>query len=245
MDLSGKKTSIGFSTNIFIQPVTISKESDLSYKRLYKLDNSILIENGRAPIIKSPNYEKIKKEIDNYKINENDIVFVHIGRYSKQKNQEMLLKTFNRLLAENHNVILLIIGSGFEQKEGLNLLSRNHNGIYFLGTQNHVGDYLLCSDCFCLTSLWEGLPISLLEALSCGTIPICTPAGGILDVISTEDYGYISIDFSEENYYALIKKYLADRSKIKQQDLVNYFNLKYSITNCAEKHLELYQSQFI
>ena len=42
------------------------------------------------------------------------------------------------------------------------------------------------SDAFCLTSVYEGLPISLLEAISCGCVPVCTPVGGITEVVHHE-----------------------------------------------------------
>lgn len=45
-------------------------------------------------------------------------------------------------------------------------------------------------DAMCLPSIWEGLPVTLLEALSVGCIPICSNVGGIPDVIESGMNGF-------------------------------------------------------
>jgi glycosyltransferase involved in cell wall biosynthesis len=239
---TGQKFLNRFYYKHFIQPVTISDDSDNSFKELYRLNNSKLIVNGRKQLVKTSLFKNVREEVDRYKINTNDTVFLHIGRYNKQKNQKMLIDTFNRLLKENKNVILLIIGTGFDEGRGAKLKKGNQKGIYFLGSKQNISDYLYCSNAFCLSSLWEGLPISILEALSCGVIPICTPAGGIQDVIRNNTYGYISENFSSESYYMAVTKFLDDPNKISPDKLRKYFDINYSISNCAKNYLEIFHS---
>lgn len=47
------------------------------------------------------------------------------------KNQDLLIDAFNEIISQKHNVILLIIGSGFDSEKGNELKRRAHNGIYF------------------------------------------------------------------------------------------------------------------
>lgn len=224
----------------WIHPITISEESNKSFEELFKLNNSELIANGSAKVTKTLSFAAVKNEIENYKINHDDLVFIHIARHGEAKNQRLLIDVFNKLLSKNHHLILLIIGFGFEEGEGFKLTQDNHCGINFIGTRHNVHDYLLNSDAFCLTSLWEGLPISLLEAFSCGTTPICTPAGGIPSVIKDDSLGFISKDFSFDSYYEAVLNFIKNPQKIKKSDLLNHYKQNYSMSVCANKHIDLY-----
>jgi glycosyltransferase involved in cell wall biosynthesis len=223
-----------------IKPITISLESLKSYNDFYGLSNSELIPNGCNVATPTPKFNKVKDEIYSLSLDKKGIVFINIGRFSTQKNHSMLINVFNRLIKEGESLILLIIGSGFDSDEGQKLVNNSSNGIHFLGTRENVTDYLLNSDAFCLTSIWEGMPISLLEALAAGCTPICTPAGGIPNVIANEKLGFISTDFSEIEYYNIVKNYINNRDKIKKSDLINFFNQNFNIKITVSKLEKIY-----
>lgn len=178
-----------------ILPVTISKESQKSYLEFYGLSNSRLVNNGCNHVMPTMRFQKTKEEIFKLKKTKNDLVFLNVARFSPQKNHIMLINVFNRLIREGENIILLIIGNGFNSEKGEKLMKDSLNGIYYLGTKENVTDYMLHCDAFCLSSLWEGLPISLLEAIGSGCTPICTPAGGIPNVIVNKNLGIITQGF--------------------------------------------------
>lgn len=134
---------------------------------------------------------------------------------------------------------LIIIGSGFDSSSAETLRKNACNRIHFLGLKPNVGDYLLCADAFCLTSLYEGLPLSLLEAMSAGCVPICTPAGGIKDVINS-DIGYLTKNFELNDYVNLLRHYIS-RNTISRTAISDYFETTYSIQSCANKYLTLFQ----
>ncbi len=229
-----------YKRNLII-PITISNESRTSYEKYYKLNNSELIYNGCLKPTRTANFNKAKNQIESLKCNSNDLVFVHLSRFHEsQKQHSVLIKAFNKIRSDFKNIILLIIGRDYETEEAMFLKEIAKEGIYFLGEKNNVGDYLYLSDVFCLSSRFEGLPISLLEAISCGCIPICTPVGGIKDIIQQDKNGYISSDISEESYYQEIKKYLMDPNKIKRSDLIKYFSENYSINKCSSHHENVY-----
>ena len=227
-----------FYQNDIIRPVTISKQCQCSYLKLYKLDNAPYIDNGRAPIEPTFKIQEVRDEIQSYKKTKNSPVFIHIGRYNSQKNQQLLIDVFNKLNSAGYDYILLVIGTGFDSNSGLKLKEIANCRIFFLGEKNNVGDYLLCSDAFCLTSIFEGLPISLLEALSCGVTPICTNVGGIADVIEDNITGYLS-EVQMNAYYNAILKFFSH--KLDKDKLIKYFNENYSIAHCADKYIALYK----
>lgn len=221
-----------------IQPVTISKECQISYNKYYKLNNAPYIDNGRAKIIKSVHFSDVKEEVYSYKQNECTPIFIHIARFAKQKNQDLLIDSFNQLNKEGYDFSLMIIGNGFQKKGAEALKEKACEKIHFLGEKNNIGDYLMCSNAFCLSSDFEGLPITLLEALSVGITPICSAVGGIPDVIKDGEYGYLSDEQTVESYTNTIKRFF--KKPIEQNKLQKLFKEKYSMEICAKKYLELY-----
>ena len=136
--------------------------------------------------------------------------------------------------------MLLVIGDGFDQGPGAELKRRACAKIHFLGLKNNVADYLCCSDAFCLTSIYEGLPISLLEAMACGVVPICTRIGGIPDVVADGKNGYLS-EVSLNAYMSALERYLNEAGGL--EDLVKYFESRFSMSSCAAKYMDIYETR--
>ena len=220
-----------FYRNKYVIPVTISDICDQSFRDYYRLDCSVKINNGRSVPEKSENYAKIVDELSKLP----RPLFVHVARRSKEKNQELLLRAFAKL---DKPYTLLILGGGYDEDSAIkNLASDN---VHFLGTVPNVGDYLYCADAFCLSSLVEGMPISLIEAMACGLPSICTPAGGIPNMIVQSKTGFVSNDFSLDAYAAALKlffDYEFDGKLIKDT-----YRARYSIRTCAHNYLKLYHS---
>ena len=196
-----------------------------------------MLYNGRKPTKASEQFENVKKEVSSYKKDENTLVFVSAGRLSKEKNFPLMLSAFQRL--ENENVTLLILGSGDrDQFEDI----RPANA-HFLGPRNNVGDYMLCADAFCLSSSWEGFPITVIEAMSAGIPILSTRAGGVPDVVKNGVNGLLSDDMSVEAYEKILKKFIS-LSELEKEEISRNnsgdFSAKYDISICADKYLEVY-----
>lgn len=229
-----------FYSKGLIAAVAISDECKASYVDFYKNRNVALIKNGVSIPKKSINFENVKAELNSFRVNDTDKIFVHIASFSEAKNQKLLINVFNMLIKRGLGVVLVIIGKNFDSDKGKELQKTSNQGIYFLGTKLNIADYLLNSDVFVLSSLWEGLPISLLEAISCGVIPVSTPAGGIPDVITNQSFGYISADFTLEGLYDAAIKCLDNMDHFSRENLKDYFEKNYSIGNCAEHYESIY-----
>lgn len=229
-----------FYTNHRMKAITISEETTQSFINYYKTNPYIEIYNGRSIPVPTPAYTDVKNELEHYKDNEKTI-FIHIGGCRIVKNQRMLVDVFNKLIRNGESVVLLIIGSGFESEEGMDLKRLADDNIIFLGERNNVFDYLLNADAFCLSSAREGMPISLIEALACGCIPICTPVGGIKNIIKNGVTGYLSMTVSMNDYYLSIKSYLENKNQIKKEDLIQYYLDNFSIKECVNKYLSAYK----
>lgn len=224
----------------FIHPVTISKVSKRSFWEFYGL-GSTLIYNG----IPDYTYDTNVCKLTAYRFTDKTRVFLHPGRITEAKNQIVLVKAFNRLISEDNDVVLLLAG----QKQDMQIWSKLepllNERIIYLGERSDVRDLLAESDAFCLPSIWEGMPVTLLEALSAGCIPICSPVGGIPEVITNGVNGFLSTDSSEEEYYKALKSFVSCTDigiKDMKQKCLEVFN-KFRISEVAKKYIEVYKSK--
>lgn len=224
----------------FIQPVTISETCQKSYIDYFGLHNAICIPNGRKQPSTTKDLEKVIKEIESYKSDITTPVFIHVASCNVVKNQKLLLDTFLKLHDEGKDFALLIIGPDYE-KSNLIEYSKKCNKIKFLGVKKNIGNYLACSDYFVLSSLWEGLPLALLEAMSMGCIPISTPAGGVTDVIKNGVNGLIADSFDEEDFYNTVSMVFTDNNIIDKKIVEDSYNRRYTMQICAAAYNKLYK----
>lgn len=223
----------------WVKPITISAVSQKSFNDFYNCDSS-LIYNG---VVKS----KISSDckiIDEARITPDTKVFLHPGRITLAKNQIVLVKAFDYLIKKGKDIALIIVGRD-EDKDILNEIKQFFSDrIQFIGVRSDVPDMLSKCDGLCLSSIWEGLPVTLLEALSVGCIPICTPVGGIVDIIKSGENGILSNSSSLNDYISALSEFLelseAEVHKMKCKCLESF--QPYDIQNVASNYLELYTS---
>lgn len=223
----------------YIHPITISKESKRSFSEFYGFD-STLIYNG----IPDYTYDTKVRKLTAYRFTDKTRVFLHPGRITEAKNQIVLVKVFNRLISED-DVVLLIAGQKQDMQIWSELEPYLNERIIYLGERSDVRDLLAESDAFCLPSIWEGMPVTLLEALSVGCIPICSPVGGIPEVITNGENGFLSSDSSEEAYYKALKSFVSctniEVMDMKQKCLKTFD--KFRISEVVKKYIEVYKSK--
>ena len=100
----------------------------------------------------------------------NKIVLGHIGRFTKEKNHKFLIKVFYEYLKLNSEAVLLLMGRGkteFQTKKLVEKLGLE-NKVLFLGICDNVNEILQLIDAFVFPSMYEGLPVVLVEAQAAG-----------------------------------------------------------------------------
>jgi glycosyltransferase involved in cell wall biosynthesis len=90
-------------------------------------------------------------------------IFISVGSLIERKDFMTLIEAF-KIFNKNDKAILLIAGEGKEKEK---LKNESNSGIYFLGNVANIVEYLQASDCFVSSSLSEGLPNSVMEAMAC------------------------------------------------------------------------------
>jgi glycosyltransferase involved in cell wall biosynthesis len=120
-------------------------------------------------------------------------VVIAAGRLVPQKGFDILIEAFRLVLSEM-DARLIILGEGSEQ-ESLNRLVKDRNitaRVFFAGFQNNPYSFLSRADLFVLSSLYEGLPLVLLEAMACGTPVVSADCrSGPREILDNGRYGVL------------------------------------------------------
>lgn len=96
----------------------------------------------------------------------NHTVFLSVGRLTRQKNFNYLIKEFHKLYIENKNCRLVILGDGEEYQNLKKLIKKKNldNVVFLLGRVKNVFKYMKASDAFILSSLWEEMGFVIIES---------------------------------------------------------------------------------
>ena len=228
--------------NKLVIPVTISDESLKSFNRYYGMDAE-MIYNGRSMPKDLSISESTRAVMNKYKKTQNTKIIVNLARINVEKRQPLLAKVARRLCDEGYDFSVLMIGNNRNQSLVTEIQSYECPSVYILGERHNPLEYLSLADAYCLCSSYEGMPISLIEALGVGCIPVCTPVGGIKDVINNGINGFLTDDLSENSLYLTLKRFLEssdeDLRVMRKNALESY--RPYSMTQCCKKYELLFQ----
>lgn len=124
-------------------------------------------------------------------IKESDFVFLSVGQLSVRKNHEVVIRALAKI--NNPKVKYLLVGFG-ELEDKLKLLAKDLNiadRVIFAGYRGDVRKILHVVDAFAFPSLQEGLPVSLMEAMSVGLPIVCSAVRGNVDLVVNGKGGYV------------------------------------------------------
>jgi|YelNatPaOPRAMG01_1025707.scaffolds.fasta_scaffold03649_6 glycosyltransferase involved in cell wall biosynthesis len=133
---------------------------------------------------------------------------LYAGRLSPEKRVHIIIQAFKLLKeCDVKNVELKIVGDG-PLKNYLIQYSENLDNITFIEKQRHdkMPDVINDSDVIILTSISEGLPSIVLEAMACGKPVICTPVGDLPYIIKDGINGFLLNNVSERNSFELAER---------------------------------------
>ena len=165
------------------------------------------IENGQIPVIfNGINKSKCKPKED-FSVN-GKFKILHIGRFSEQKNHMGLIGAFKVFHNKYPESELWLIGDGEKKREIEQYVKVNNliNDVKFLGLQSNVYEHLREADIFALPSNYEGIPMTLIEAMGTALPIVATAVGGVPDMLDQNSAQLVSVDEKEiavafEKYY--------------------------------------------
>ena len=164
--------------------ICVSKSNQLQAEKEFFLKNVIVIQNG-IDIEKYTPYVPHKNLRKALGISKNKTIVIYVSRLTKQKDPLNMIQSMKYVLNTTKKIMLLIVGDG-ELRDACEQLVDKLNindQVQFLGFRNDISALLNTSDIYCLPSLWEGLPIGLLEAMSMKKPCITTAVDGTKEII--------------------------------------------------------------
>lgn len=121
-------------------------------------------------------------------------VIVMVTRLDPIKDHITALRTMEHVLAHCPRARLLIVGDGPLREQLSTYASARglHKSVIFYGQQRDVVQYYKCADCLLLTSLHEGMPLSVLEAMACGLPVVTTACGDVPRIVEHGVTGFLT-----------------------------------------------------
>lgn len=202
----------------------VNKKYGINYKKIVKIYNGVDVDKF------------YKKDIL-----KNDVVKIGVvGRLSKQKGHEVLIKALKKL---DFDFKAYIIGDG-EEKDALINLSKDlgiDDKIEFTGFVDDINKALEKIDVFVIPSLWEGFGLVAIEAMASGKIVIASKIDGLSDIIKDMENGILfekgnSIDLADKINFVVENREVA--MKIAENGYL--YSKKFDIKNMVEGYGKIY-----
>lgn len=203
-----------------------------------------LVNNGIN--LNKKNIKLNKKSIrESLGILQDDFIYAIVARMHPVKNHIMLIHAFAKLIKEESNVKLLLIGDGpLEEKlkKEASLLNIKKD-IYFLGFKENALDYVNCSNISILCSLSEGgaPPLAVLESASVKTTVIASKIGDMEEILN-DNRGFLIDPYSEDDIYSKLKEAYLRRDELQNmgENLYWYIYENYSMSKFSENYYSAY-----
>ena len=225
-----------FTTSIITNTQTIKKQ----YENYGWFPNNFIqvIYNGIYPPQELVLSERLKKDLQTSSFHK---VILSAGRLNTQKGFEYLIETAKIAQDNKQPWDFIILGTGNQEAYLKNKISKyNLKNIKLLGFKKNIYEYYLCADVFVLSSISEGTPNVVLEAMSYKCPVIATNVNGVNEIIENKKNGWIVPARNSKMIYQAINECFANPEK-SQQIAENAFHIvcsKYTIEKMTDQFIE-------
>lgn len=206
-------------------------------------DNDFTILNNAVDVAKFCYQEEKRAAIRvQYGIKNDVTVIGHVGKIYEPKNHLFLVDIFEQYQKRNPESLLLLVGDGvLRQTVEQRVIQKGLSSkVIFAGMQKNVADYLSAFDLFLFPSKWEGMPLSVIEALSSGLR--CLVSDRVTEEVNvTENVSFLSIDKGTDTWTAAMEAQLTYDRKQEQAHNVSCIQARgYDVKLNAERLRGLY-----
>jgi glycosyltransferase involved in cell wall biosynthesis len=203
-----------------------------------------VVYNGIAPLqIDNIKVQEIRAELA---IANNHTILGTIARFDPIKNHTMMLKSFSKVLKQQPNTTLIIVGDGEERANiesciaSLNIADK----VILTGYKPEPENYLALMDVYLLSSLSEGTSMTLLEAMSLSKPCVVTDAGGNPEVIINGENGFVTPNNNADKFAKGIIQVINARKENNDLGMAskNRFDALFSENNMNKQYRTIYST---
>jgi glycosyltransferase involved in cell wall biosynthesis len=225
--------------------ISVSASNQQTGRDFISSFNSIVVNNGidQQKFNPAKPYKDIRTELS---IPKDVLLVLFIARFTSHKQPLKLIEAFGQALPSNPHMYLLMVGDGDQKEEAVALIERLRlkDKIKLESFRQDVPDVLNAADIFVLPSLWEGLPIGLLEAMAMGKAVIASNVDGTSEVIQHDQNGWlVETEGLVSNLSNALVQLGTDETKRKryQYAALQTVNEKYNAANMTRTIEDLYR----
>jgi len=221
---------LGIEREIHVIPnfIDVSRFTHLNGVRLY-------VESGCVGL---------RKEEEAVELRPEEKILLHASNFREVKRVVELVEIMRIVVDHFPEARLIIAGDGptrieVERKiEALDLC----NNVHLLGVKSNMQEIMCSADMFLLNSTLEGMPLVLLEAMSCGLPVVTTPAGGVPELVRPGKDGAVTKGFEQEEYAQVVIEMLENEEKRKALGKAGRKRVEESFS--AERIVGMYEKVF-
>lgn len=178
-------------------------------------------------------------------INTSTFVVGTVARLSPVKDQFTLIDAFSKVISETNDAKLIFVGDGALREELISYTKKLgiYDKVMFLGFRDDVFNILPTFDVFVLSSLTEGISLTLLEAMAAGRPIVATNVGGNPEVIIDGVTGFLIPPKEPQNMSEAIAKILQNPELAKQMGEAGRRRVeeKFSLERMVKEYRDLYE----
>ncbi len=226
--------------------ILVSDSNKATAEKYFSFQNDKVIQNGID--LKRFNHLQVSKQVRaSLPLGEHTRLILFIARFIHQKQPLVLLKAFAGAVKNNPDLHLWMVGDGDQKPAALKLVEELGiaKQVTIESFRSDVPEVLAAADIFVLPSLWEGLPIGLLEAMAMGKAVIGTRVDGTSEVISDGENGLLlDLENLEDNLAAALLKVASDHALCSRlsANAVSSVNASFNVVGMTGKVEQLYES---
>lgn len=184
--------------------------------------------------------DELKKELN---LKDTDRILITAGEMIERKNQKFLLEVVKKIKEKETSVKLIVCGHGRLEhflKSKVKELGVENN-VIFTGYRTDIYKILGLAEIFLFSSLQEGLPVAVMEAMAVGLPVVCSNVRGNADLIDNEKGGYVLDSFEVNVWVDLIYSLLMDKNRLKSFGEYNMNRIKeYDRSNVEKEMRRIY-----
>jgi glycosyltransferase involved in cell wall biosynthesis len=183
---------------LFSDALIFVSQANMDYARSFAIGDKnkhVLIRSG-IPLKNYPAFTRTGAEAGAKRrelgIPDDAVLIVSLGNLKPQKNPGHFIAAAGRLADAHQNAVFMLVGGGEDLEDARRLAKEAglERRLLFPGWREDSAEILAAADIFALTSLWEGLPKSLVEAVRTGLPSVCYATDGVADILRDGRNGY-------------------------------------------------------